>query len=160
MLSVRTSVWITSILTEISRGFSQYLETYDVIRPRLGYSRFLPNPFHLIIQLPTVRQHKISVPKLPISNSWDEDTAVSASDIIQCFVTCVCVTIEGVWIGEWIYWPLVHSKYSSVTNLHSLKITRAPAKLFPTFCGLTSRSLVTASNSENSSASRAQVLLS
>jgi hypothetical protein len=70
------------------------------------------------------------------------------------------VTIDGVRIGEWIHWPLVTSNYSATANLHNSQITTATAKHFPGFCVFTSRSLATASNSGNSSASRAQVLLS
>jgi hypothetical protein len=42
------------------------------------------------------------------------------------------VTIDGVWIGEWISWPLgTTSNYSAIANLHNSQITTAPAKLFP-----------------------------
>jgi hypothetical protein len=76
----------------------------------------------------------------------------------------MCVTIDGVWIGEWIYWLLIPrrfgttSNYSTAANLHNSKITTAPAKFFPACCVFTSRSLATDSNSRDSSASRAQVL--
>jgi hypothetical protein len=59
---------------------------------------------------------------------------------------------------------LIHSRfvteinYSATANLHTSQITRATAKHFPACCVLTSRSLATASNSGDSSASRAQVL--
>jgi hypothetical protein len=43
---------------------------------------------------------------------------------------------------------------------HNSQITTAPAKAFPACCVFTSRSLVTASNSGDSSASHAQVLSS
>jgi hypothetical protein len=52
------------------------------------------------------------------------------------------------------------SNYSAIANLHTLQIATAPAKLFPTCCVFISRSLTTASNSGNSSASRSQDLLS
>jgi hypothetical protein len=52
--------------------------------------------------------------------------------------TCMCVTIDGVWIGEWIYWPLTHththtrlgitSNYSSTADPQNSRITTAPAK--------------------------------
>jgi hypothetical protein len=78
----------------------------------------------------------------------------------------MCLTIDGVWIGEWIYWPLIHSplrntsNYIATANLHNSQITTAPAKPFPACCVFTNRSLATASNSGDSSASRAQVLAS
>jgi hypothetical protein len=75
------------------------------------------------------------------------------------------VTIDGVCTSEWIYWRLhtplgTTSNYSAIANFHALQITTAPSKPFPACCVLTSLSLATASNSEGSSASRAQVLLS
>jgi hypothetical protein len=73
------------------------------------------------------------------------------------------VTIDGIWIGEWIYWPLftplgTTSNYSATANLHNSQITAAPAKLFPACYIFNSSSLATASNSGNSSASRAHVV--
>jgi hypothetical protein len=50
--------------------------------------------------------------------------------------------------------------YSATAHLHALLFTTATAKPFTACCVLTSRSLATASNSGDSSASRAQVLLS
>jgi hypothetical protein len=64
------------------------------------------------------------------------------------------------------YWPLTHtplgtrSNYSAIANLHTLQITTAPTNPFPACCALTSRSVVTVSNSGHSSASRTQVMLS
>jgi hypothetical protein len=52
------------------------------------------------------------------------------------------------------------SNYSAIANLHPLEITTAPAKPFSACCVLTSRSLATACNSGDSSASRAQILVS
>jgi hypothetical protein len=52
------------------------------------------------------------------------------------------------------------SNYSATANLHTLQITTAIAKPFPACCIFTSRSLTTASNSGDSSASRSQVLSS
>jgi hypothetical protein len=68
------------------------------------------------------------------------------------------VTIEGVWNCELIYWPFIHttSNYSATANLHNSHITKAPGKPFSVCCILTIRSLTTASNSGDSSASRAQ----
>jgi hypothetical protein len=42
--------------------------------------------------------------------------------------TRVWVTIDGVWIGDWIYWPFTDRKYNSITNFHTLQITTAHAK--------------------------------
>jgi hypothetical protein len=50
-----------------------------------------------------------------------------------------------------------NNNYSATADLHTLQFTAAPAKPFPACCVLTSRSLTTASNSGDSSASRAQV---
>jgi hypothetical protein len=52
------------------------------------------------------------------------------------------------------------SNYNATADLHTLQITTAPAKPFPAFCALTSRSLATTSNSGDSSASRVQNPLS
>jgi hypothetical protein len=45
------------------------------------------------------------------------------------------------------------SNYSAIANLHNLKATTAHTKSFPAYCVFISRFLVTASNSEDSSAS-------
>jgi hypothetical protein len=50
--------------------------------------------------------------------------------------------------------------YSGIANLRTLQVTTAPAKSSPACCVLNNRSLATASNSRDSSASRTQVLLS
>jgi hypothetical protein len=52
------------------------------------------------------------------------------------------------------------SNYSAIADLHTLQITTAPAKHFSACYIVTSRYMVTPSNSGDSSASRAQVLLS
>jgi hypothetical protein len=52
------------------------------------------------------------------------------------------------------------SNYSAIANLCNSQITTAPAKHFPAYFVFTSRSLATASDNRNSSASRAQVLFS
>jgi hypothetical protein len=58
-----------------------------------------------------------------------------------------------------LYTPLgTTSNYSATANLHNSQITTAPAKSFAAYCVFTSRSLATASNCWDSSASRAQVL--
>jgi hypothetical protein len=60
-----------------------------------------------------------------------------------------------------LYTPLgTTSNYSATADLHTLQITTAPAKPFPACYVLTSRFLATTSNSGDSSASHAQVLLS
>jgi hypothetical protein len=50
------------------------------------------------------------------------------------------------------------SNYSTIAELHNSQITTAPAKPFPACYAFTSRSLATASNSGDSSASRAHIL--
>jgi hypothetical protein len=58
----------------------------------------------------------------------------------------MCETVDGVWIGEWIY--LLHlphrlgttSNYSATDNIHNSQMTTAPAKCFPACCIFSSRS--------------------
>jgi hypothetical protein len=50
------------------------------------------------------------------------------------------------------------SNYSATANLHNSQIITAPAKPFPACCVFTSLSLATASNSGDSSASRAHAI--
>jgi hypothetical protein len=58
---------------------------------------------------------------------------------------CGCVTIDGVWIGYWIYWPLATtSTTSAIANLHNLQHTTVPPRSSAACCVLTSRSLVMA----------------
>jgi hypothetical protein len=52
------------------------------------------------------------------------------------------------------------TNYNATADLNNSQITTAHAMPFPAFCVFTSRSLATASNSDDSSASRAQVLSS
>jgi hypothetical protein len=41
------------------------------------------------------------------------------------------VTIDEVWIGEWVYWPLgTINNYSAIANLQRLQISITPSKLF------------------------------
>jgi hypothetical protein len=61
---------------------------------------------------------------------------------------------DTLWTGEWIYWPHVH------TALSFYKSPQHPLSLFPVCYIFTSRSLATASNGGDSSASRPQVLSS
>jgi hypothetical protein len=63
----------------------------------------------------------------------------------------VWVTIDGVWIGDSIYWPLIDSNYGSIANLPTLHITRAHAKTSQS--ALTCRFLITDLNDKDSSAS-------
>jgi hypothetical protein len=63
--------------------------------------------------------------------------------------------------GYWIYWPLIRTtrNYKQLQrHRRRSQITTASAKHFPAFCAFTSRSLVTASNTGDSSVSRSQVL--
>jgi hypothetical protein len=64
------------------------------------------------------------------------------------------MTTDRVWIDEWIYLPLIQAIIATPL------IFTAAAKPFPAFYVFTSRSLATAFNSGDSSASRAQVLSS
>jgi hypothetical protein len=86
--------------------------------------------------------------------------------VLEMYCHVKGVTIDGVWIGDSIYWPLTHSRlvstsnYSTTANLHISQITTAPAKPFPICCVFISGSQVTASNNGDSSASRSQVLSS
>jgi hypothetical protein len=75
----------------------------------------------------------------------------------------MCVTINGVWIGEWIYWPIMHTT-RNYTQLQRYRwsppcTNHYTLSLLNLLC-LYSRSLATSSNSGDSSASRAWVLLS
>jgi hypothetical protein len=66
----------------------------------------------------------------------------------------------GYELVNWIYRPLgTISNHNAIANLYTSQIIAAPAKPFPA-SRLYSRSLATASNSRDSSASRARVLLS
>jgi hypothetical protein len=89
-----------------------------------------------------------------IGNHWSWFIILSCS---------MCVTIDGVWIGEWIYWPLIHTtqNYTQLQRHHwSPQITIPLARPFPACCVLSSHSLAMASNSGNSLGSCAQVLSS
>jgi hypothetical protein len=77
---------------------------------------------------------------------------------VEYVLSRVCVTVDGVRIGEWIYWPLIQTtrtagNYSTTANDHNSQITTAPVKHFPACCDCTSRSPITAYNSGDSSAS-------
>jgi hypothetical protein len=43
-------------------------------------------------------------------------------------VTIFGVTIDGVWIGDWIYWPLTTSNYSALANSYTHLLTTAHTK--------------------------------
>jgi hypothetical protein len=73
------------------------------------------------------------------------------------------VTIDGVCIGGWfidnLYTALgTTNNYSAVTNLYTVQINTAPAKLLPAYCVSNSLSLATACNRGDSLASRAYVV--
>jgi hypothetical protein len=74
------------------------------------------------------------------------------------------VTIDGVWIGYWIYWHIcTHQSEPQVITALSLISTlyislHHPVCLFPDCCLFNSRFLATASNSRDSSASCAHVV--
>jgi hypothetical protein len=64
------------------------------------------------------------------------------------------VTMDGVWIGELIYWPLIHT----TGNYRALSLISTPykslhAKSSPACSVFTNRCLVTALNNRNSSTS-------
>jgi hypothetical protein len=62
--------------------------------------------------------------------------------------------------ADHLYTPLgTASHYSAIRNFHTSQITRVHTKPFPACCVLTSLSLVTAPNSGDFSASRAQVVI-
>jgi hypothetical protein len=72
-------------------------------------------------------------------------------------VTCICdyrraFGLEIGFIDHFTTRLVTTSNYSSSADLHTLQITIAYAKSFPACCVFTSRSLVTASNSGDSSA--------
>jgi hypothetical protein len=75
----------------------------------------------------------------------------------------VCVTIDGVCIGEYIYWPLVHtavttSNYNGIVNPDTSQITGTHIKIFQFV--FSRRFLVTDLNNEDSSVSVLTSLLS
>jgi hypothetical protein len=65
-----------------------------------------------------------------------------------------CVNIDSVWVGEWIYWPVIHitQNYTLYKSLQHL------LSFFPACSVFNSHSLTKASNSGESSASCAQVV--
>jgi hypothetical protein len=78
--------------------------------------------------------------------------------ILCCHV--IWVTFDGVFGLDIGFIDHLHTNlsictcnYSAIANLHNLQINTAHAKFFPACCVFTSRSLVTASNSGDSSAS-------
>jgi hypothetical protein len=82
---------------------------------------------------------------------------------VPIILSCVCVTIDGVWIGEWIYWSLTHD--SELQALAVLLLIYTPYKSLhieaSATCTVFSRHcLVTALNSEDSLASVLTSLLS
>jgi hypothetical protein len=78
----------------------------------------------------------------------------------------ICVTTDGVWIDEWIYWLLyIYTSLGTTTKAPLLISTfhwspQHPLSLFPACCVFNSRSLVTDSNSGNFSTPALMSLLS
>jgi hypothetical protein len=75
------------------------------------------------------------------------------------------MTVDGVWVGDSLYWPLIHTSrsYKQLQRhryFHNSGITVELIKPFPDCCIFTSNSLAMAYNSGDSSASHAQVLSS
>jgi hypothetical protein len=70
------------------------------------------------------------------------------------------VTIDGLWVGEWIHWTLyTHHSELQVIRVLSListlyKTPQQPLRVFPACCVFNSRSLATTYNTEDLSASR------
>jgi hypothetical protein len=55
----------------------------------------------------------------------------------QPILSRVWATIDGIWIGYWIYWPLIHvstSNYSATANLHNSQSPYYPLSLFSLLC--------------------------
>jgi hypothetical protein len=78
--------------------------------------------------------------------------------MLSRFTGCDCRLGMG-WILDLLTRLGTTSNYSAIADLHTLQFTTIPAKPFPARCVFNSRSLAMASNSGDSSASRAQVLL-
>jgi hypothetical protein len=79
---------------------------------------------------------------------------------LMSILSRIGVTVDGVWIGEWIYWPLIHTtrNYKHYKLIYTLyKLLEHQLSLFPACCVAVSPSLATTSNNGDSSASRAQV---
>jgi hypothetical protein len=53
---------------------------------------------------------------------------------------CMSVTIDGIWIGNWMYWTLTErnhtNDYDSLTELLTPKITVTTAHIKPSECSL------------------------
>jgi hypothetical protein len=105
------------------------------------------------------------VPKCPIQSNTNmpneyQHGKASVFKKRKCIKYCHvlgCVTMDGVWIGEWIYWPLIHTTWNykqlqryhwstHFTNHYTLSLLQ-PFIVFPSRC------LVTTLNNEDSSAS-------
>jgi hypothetical protein len=70
-------------------------------------------------------------------------------------------TIDDVWFGEWIYLLTIYTHYLELQTVTTPSlITTVLAKPFPACCIFIGRFLAAASNSEDFSASHAQVLSS
>jgi hypothetical protein len=100
------------------------------------------------------------LPSLPPKPS-EPGTGITVHFILS---RSMCVSIDGVWIGKWIYWHLytwleTTSNYSATANLHNSQITTAPDKPFPA-CYLHQPLPGKGSKSGDSSASCAEVLSS
>jgi hypothetical protein len=49
--------------------------------------------------------------------------------LFQLILSCVWLTIDGVWVGNWIYWTLTDiSYYSAIANSHTLQFITARTK--------------------------------
>jgi hypothetical protein len=93
----------------------------------------------LIINIATINKHTVTIYMCDYRRGYE---------MVNGFIDYLCTRI------------VTTSNYSATANLHNSRITTAPIKVFPGYCVFTSRCLVTAASSGDSSASLTQILLS
>jgi hypothetical protein len=113
---------------------------------------------HCMARLEFSRRTIKMAPQRATSSNASEHKCCNCITTLTHYVTAVysnilsrvCVTIDGVWIGECTYWPLTHSwlwtarTYNIIVDLHTLQIFGAHAKSSQS--PFTSLSLVTDSS--------------